>query len=125
MKGAFKIGRIAGIDISIHYTLLLAMALFTWLLGSNYFPAQIAGAVSWQYWIAGFLATVMLFVSVLLHEMAHQYQIEILGQSEDSFHGHGPVFRDECNRIAAIMGITAQVIPLCSLTRNSQIGEIR
>ena len=46
---------------------------------------------------------------VLLHEVVHQYQIEILGQSEDSFHGHGPVFRDECNRISAIMGITAQV----------------
>jgi len=71
MKGALRLGKIAGIEINIHYTLLLAMGLFTWLLGSNYFPTQIPGAVTYQYWLAGLLATVLLFMSVLLHELAH------------------------------------------------------
>ncbi len=71
MRGSLKVGKIAGIEISIHYTLLLAMVLFTWLLGSSYFPTVIKGAVSYQYWIAGFLASVLLFVSVLIHEIAH------------------------------------------------------
>jgi len=71
VKGTLKLGKIAGIEINIHYTLLLAMGLFTWLLGSSYFPTQIPGAVTYQYWLAGLLATVLLFISVLLHELAH------------------------------------------------------
>lgn len=46
---------------------------------------------------------------ILLHEMVHQYSHETLGIWEDSFHGHGPVFRDQCNRISDIMGITQRV----------------
>ncbi|MHB8204796.1 MAG: hypothetical protein ACYDHG_13965 [Desulfomonilaceae bacterium] len=46
---------------------------------------------------------------VLLHEMNHQYAEEILRKPEDSFHGHGPVFRDQCNRISDILGITQRV----------------
>jgi hypothetical protein len=41
-----------------------------------------------------------LFIAdVLLHEMVHQYHFEITGNREDAFHGHGPHFRDVCNRI--------------------------
>ena len=41
-----------------------------------------------------------LFIAdVLLHEMVHQYQIEVSGDLEKSQHGHGPHFRDVCNRI--------------------------
>lgn len=46
---------------------------------------------------------------ILLHEMVHQYSHEALGIWEESFHGHGPVFRDECNRISTLLGITQRV----------------
>lgn len=46
------------------------------------------------------------FVSdVLLHEMVHQYQSEILGDADDSYSGHGPNFRDVANRIGAKLGL--------------------
>jgi hypothetical protein len=42
---------------------------------------------------------------VLLHEMVHHFHMEITGAREESFHGHGPAFRDECNRIGAALGL--------------------
>jgi hypothetical protein len=44
---------------------------------------------------------------VLLHETVHQYQYEVLGRPEKSFKGHGPVFRELCNRVGSRFGLTA------------------
>jgi hypothetical protein len=52
-------------------------------------------------------ASRMAFIEdVLLHEMIHQHCHEILGRPEFSYNGHGPVFKSECNRIGAIMGLS-------------------
>lgn len=45
----------------------------------------------------------------LLHEMIHQHAHEHLFQPEPSQRGHGVVFRDECNRIAAQIGWETEV----------------
>jgi Zn-dependent protease/CBS domain-containing protein len=71
MRGSWKIGRIAGIEIGIHYTWLLALFLFTWLLEQGVFPVTLPGQTSTTYWVAGFISTVLLFISVLIHELAH------------------------------------------------------
>jgi len=71
MRGSWRVGRISGIEIGIHYTWLLALVVFTWLLGQSYFPATYPGWQTYSYWIAGFLATFILFISVLIHELAH------------------------------------------------------
>jgi Zn-dependent protease/CBS domain-containing protein len=71
VKGSWRIGRIAGIEIGIHYTWLLALVIFTWLLGQSYFPGTYPGWQTYSYWVAGFLATFILFISVLIHELAH------------------------------------------------------
>ena len=70
MRGSWRIGRIAGIEVGIHYTWLLALIIFTWLLGQG-FSATYPGWYTYYYWIAGFLATFTLFISVLIHELAH------------------------------------------------------
>ena len=70
MKGSWRVGRIAGIEIGIHYTWLLALFIFTWLVGQG-FTTTYPGWHSYLYWIAGFLATFTLFISVLIHELAH------------------------------------------------------
>jgi hypothetical protein len=47
-----------------------------------------------------------LFIAdVFLHETVHQWQHEVLGDLEDGYHGHGPKFRDQCNRIGALLGL--------------------
>ena len=71
MRGSLRLGRIAGIEIGIHYTWLLALVIFTWLLGQSYFPTAYPGWKTYSYWIAGFLATFLIFISVLIHELAH------------------------------------------------------
>jgi Zn-dependent protease len=70
MRGSWRVGRIAGIEVGIHYTWLMALFIFTWLLGQG-FSATYPGWYSYYYWIAGFLATFTLFISVLIHELAH------------------------------------------------------
>ena len=70
MKGSWHVGRIDGIEIGIHYTWLLALFIFTWLVGQG-FTVTYPGWHSCIYWIAGFLATFTLFISVLIHELAH------------------------------------------------------
>jgi hypothetical protein len=48
-----------------------------------------------------------LFVDdVLLHEMVHQWQFEVLGDPEPAYQGHGPLFRDVANRIGAVLGLS-------------------
>jgi hypothetical protein len=42
---------------------------------------------------------------IALHETVHQYQLEIARDPEDSYHGHGPHFRDHCNRIGRDLGL--------------------
>jgi hypothetical protein len=42
---------------------------------------------------------------ILLHEMLHQFAQEVTGLQDKSYHGHGPAFRDECNRIGAMLGL--------------------
>ena len=70
MRGSWRVGSIAGIEIGIHYTWLLALFIFTWLLGQG-FSINYPGWQSYLYWITGFLATFTLFISVLIHELAH------------------------------------------------------
>jgi Zn-dependent protease len=70
MRGSFRLGRIAGIEIGIHYTWLLALVIFTWLFEQTFFVTY-PGWETYLYWVTGFLATFTLFVSVLVHELAH------------------------------------------------------
>lgn len=44
---------------------------------------------------------------VLLHEMIHQWQQEVTGEREQSYHGHGRTFRDKCNEIGTLLGLPA------------------
>ncbi len=66
-----RIARIAGIPIGLDYSWFLIFVLLTWSLGASYFPAQFPGWASWEYWAIGALAAILLFVSVLLHELGH------------------------------------------------------
>jgi hypothetical protein len=42
---------------------------------------------------------------VLLHEMIHQWQQEVTGIHEASYHGHGPAFTAKCNEIGQQFGL--------------------
>ena len=71
MKGSLRVARIAGIDIGIHYTWILIFVLITWSLAVGFFPVENPGWADWLYWLTSIVAGLLLFVSVLIHELAH------------------------------------------------------
>lgn len=71
MKSSFRLLRIAGIDIGVHYSWILIFLLLSWGLAQAFFPDLYPDWETATYWIAGVAAALLLFVSVLLHELAH------------------------------------------------------
>ena len=65
------LGRILGIPISLDYSWFLIFVLLTWLLGSSYYPAEFKDWPPLLYWFMGAVTAIMLFASVLLHELGH------------------------------------------------------
>lgn len=69
--GSFRVGRIAGIDLEINYTWLIAFALISWSLAESFYPENFPGFGPLTYWIIGVLSALTLFASVLVHELSH------------------------------------------------------
>ncbi len=71
MRQQIPLGRIFGISIGLDYSWFLIFVLLTWSLAVGYFPAATPGEPASVYWVLGAVSAVMLFVSVLLHELGH------------------------------------------------------
>jgi Zn-dependent protease len=71
MRGSFRIGKIAGIEIGIHYTWIFAFILFAWIFAASTFPALFPNWTVTEYWISGVIVSFLIFVSVLIHELCH------------------------------------------------------
>lgn len=71
MGGTFRAGSILGFDILLHWSWLIILGLLTWSLASAYLPGVEPGWTSGQRWAIGFGASLLLFGSVLAHELAH------------------------------------------------------
>lgn len=71
MYGSFRLTRVFGIDVDINISWLIVFALFSFTLAREYFPAQLAGLEPTVYWSMGIITTILIFASVLLHELAH------------------------------------------------------
>src|SRR5919206_287162 len=71
MKSSIRLGRVAGIDVGIHYTWLFAFALIAWSLAAGFFPSATPGLAAPTYWLLGVAAALGLFASVLIHEFSH------------------------------------------------------
>lgn len=68
---SFRVARIAGIDIEIHPSWLLILAFVAYSLSAGFFPDQYEDWSTFAYWAVGISAALLLFVTVLIHEMAH------------------------------------------------------
>ncbi len=71
MPGSLRLGKIAGIEISVHVSWLIIFVLLTWSLATGWFPVLYPGWSAFAYWTVSLLAALLLFVSVLVHELAH------------------------------------------------------
>ncbi len=70
-NSSIRLGRIFGIPVGIDYSWFLVLVLFTWTFATGYYPAEFKNWPTSEYWIVGAATALMLFVSVLLHELGH------------------------------------------------------
>lgn len=70
---SWEIGRALGIPIRIHASWFVVFLLATWTLSTDYLPETLPGLSPGRYWMMGAVAAVLLFLSVLLHELGHSY----------------------------------------------------
>lgn len=84
MDGAFKLGRLFGIPVLIHFTFLLIIPLFAWVIGSDIqFTVEMVRStfhvqIDDRYIISGYIPYLLggviaigLFIGVFIHELAH------------------------------------------------------
>jgi Zn-dependent protease len=70
MRG-WRLGRIAGIDVEIHFTWVIIFVLVLVSLSTAALPHVPASLPSVVRWIGGLVATVLFFASLLVHELSH------------------------------------------------------
>ncbi len=73
--------RLFGIQINLDYSWFLIFFLITYVLAFGYFPYAYPGYSSLIYVVAGAFSAILLFASVLLHELAHSLVARRFGLS--------------------------------------------
>ncbi len=69
--GGFRLGRLADIDIVVHWSWFLIFFLLAWSLAEGLFRNDYPTWTTAELWLAGAATSLLLFGSVLVHEFAH------------------------------------------------------
>ena len=69
----WRIGRALGIPIYVHASWFAVFFFVTWSLATGVLPDALPGLSAPRYWSMGGIAALLLFLSVLLHELGHSY----------------------------------------------------
>ncbi len=83
-SGSVRVFRVAGIDVLVHVSWLVIFGLVTWSLAIGYYPPLLPGLTSAQAWVLGAFSAILLFASVLVHELAHSLLARHRGLEVDS-----------------------------------------
>jgi Zn-dependent protease len=70
-RHTIPLGKLFGTMVELDYSWFLVFGLFTWVLAVSYYPTEFKNWSPGEYWLMGALTAIMLFVSVLLHELGH------------------------------------------------------
>src|SRR3954447_25194128 len=71
MRQTLRLGRIAGIPLGAHWSVLVIMALLVQGLATGILPATAPGWSRAAYWATGIAAALLFLLSLMAHEMAH------------------------------------------------------
>jgi len=71
MNNSFRLMQIKGIPVEINISWLLVFFLFSIALAQGYYPGIVEGLSTQVYWAAGIITTLVIFVTVLIHEFGH------------------------------------------------------
>lgn len=70
MDDGIRLGKVAGFPVSVHWSVLVILWLFTWSLASI-LPGMAPGHATTTYWLADFCGAIALLASLLTHELMH------------------------------------------------------
>ena len=75
LNNSFRLFTIRGIEVGVHYSWLIIFGLVTWSLSTYVFPTVpgVPRLSTVEYWVLGALTSILLFASVLIHELAHSF----------------------------------------------------
>jgi Zn-dependent protease len=76
MNGNLSLGRLGGVQVRIHWSLLVVFALIVWSLAATVFPSQNPELSDGVHLAMAFAAALLFFASVLLHELGHAWQAQ-------------------------------------------------
>jgi Zn-dependent protease/CBS domain-containing protein len=133
MPGSLRIGKIFGIEIYIHISWVIIIVLLTWSLAVGWFPVLYHGFSAITDWVLGFIAAVLLFVSVLLHELAHSVVARARGLPVKNitlfiFGGVSNIEKEPGSpgiefQVAVVGPITSLLIGVLALVLNYALGQ--
>jgi Zn-dependent protease/CBS domain-containing protein len=83
VNASLSLGRIAGIRVGVHWSLLVVFALIVWSLASAVFPDQNPGLSDGAYLAMAVVAALAFFASILLHELGHAIEAQREGMEID------------------------------------------
>ncbi len=66
-----RLFRLFGIDLKLHFSWWFIFILLAWSLSGSYFPQILPNLDNYIYWLMGIAAALLLFLSVVLHELSH------------------------------------------------------
>jgi len=73
LRQSFRLFRVGGIDVGIHPSWLIIFGLVTWSIATGFVPAALPAIQPPEAWAIGVAAALLLFASVLVHELAHSF----------------------------------------------------
>jgi Zn-dependent protease len=79
MARGFSLGRMLGFPISADYSWLILFFLILWSFTMGVFPAGAPGLSFASYLVMGLAGTVLFFVSLVVHELAHAVVARVKG----------------------------------------------
>ncbi|MFF0110527.1 site-2 protease family protein [Streptomyces hirsutus] len=71
MRATFVLGRIAGVRVGVHWSVLLIFGIIVFGLSQGRLPETYPGRAWALYWAAGLCTALVFFASLLAHELAH------------------------------------------------------
>lgn len=71
MRATFVLGRIAGVRVGVHWSVLFIFGIIAFGLSRGRLPETYPGRAWTVYWAAGLCTAVIFFASLLAHELAH------------------------------------------------------
>lgn len=83
MNLSVRIGRIAGIEVRLHWSLAVVFAFVVWTLAEQVLPSVVPDQSVSAYWIVSGVAGLLFYISLLSHEMGHALVARRLGVKVD------------------------------------------